>query len=191
MHNKGSHWKTSKFALNRAAILALANQGATLTEIVRQFGSGRTRMREFLRQNGVMREFSKSNPREKHGNWKGGRLIDQDDYVLVYAANHPSRRRLVPYMLEHRLVMEQHLGRCLHPSEVVHHRNKNKQDNRIENLELFSSNADHLASELAGHCPKWTAEGRRRILERKNRRGGNSAPRILPKGSVNGDQLLP
>jgi hypothetical protein len=43
------------------------------------------------------------------------------------------------YKLVHRWVMEKNIGRKLKPTEVIHHRDGNKRNNSIDNLELFSS----------------------------------------------------
>lgn len=89
---------------------------------------------------------------EKNHRWRGGRWLHQRKYWLVLTPDHPRADRK-GYVREHRLVMERHLGRYLDPKEVVHHRNHDTTDNRIENLELFASNADHKRSEhRAGQC---------------------------------------
>jgi len=79
---------------------------------------------------------------EKNPAWKGGKIIDREGYALILCPNHPHADRN-GYVLEHRLVMEAHLGRTLLPTEVVHHINGIRDDNRYENLMLFPSTAEH------------------------------------------------
>lgn len=64
----------------------------------------------------------------------------------TYIKDHSDQRSILSggYVLLHRKVMEEKLGRLLQPGECVHHVNGIRTDNRPENLELFSSHADHM-----------------------------------------------
>ncbi len=88
--------------------------------------------------------------KETHSyNWKGGRT--SQGYKWIYIRhNSPflamaNSNHAIP---EHRLVMAQFLGRCLHPWEVVHHKNHIRDDNKIENLELMQVDTHRLITIL-------------------------------------------
>ncbi len=68
--------------------------------------------------------------------WKGGKT-NSLGYILIKSPNHPFAG-VRGYVAEHRLVMEEYIGRLVTKNEVVHHINGIKSDNRIENLQLMT-----------------------------------------------------
>lgn len=75
---------------------------------------------------------------ELNSRWKGGRF-NQDGYVKILFPEHPRvQNKSNNYIFEHILVMEEKLGRFLFDGETIHHLNGVRDDNRIENLELWA-----------------------------------------------------
>ncbi len=87
-------------------------------------------------------KMGKSRSGNKNHRWKGGIRLN-NGYIHILMPNHPYADN-TGYIFQHRLIMEQHLGRFLSAREKVHHINGILTDNRIENLRLFSSNGKHM-----------------------------------------------
>jgi hypothetical protein len=90
---------------------------------------------------------------EHSPNYKG--KTNNNGYVYLHRPGHPLADKQ-GYVAEHRLVMADHMGRPLSRLEFVHHKNRNRADNRIENLELVSGR-DHMAEHWGTKsviCPK-------------------------------------
>jgi len=84
--------------------------------------------------------------------WRGGRKtnlgyeyvkLQKDDFYYPMADT-------AGYVREHRLIMAKHLGRCLQPWELVHHKNGNKRDNRLSNLKL-TTRGSHTIEHSKGY----------------------------------------
>ena len=61
---------------------------------------------------------------------------------------------------EHRTIMEKHLGRKLRSDELVHHKDRNKRNNALENLEL-TTRTKHISAhrdELTDGLRRWNAD---------------------------------
>ena len=65
-------------------------------------------------------------------------MVNKSGYVEIYLPEHPNST-IGGRVLEHRKIMSDHIGRALTSLETVHHKNGNRSDNRIENLELWNS----------------------------------------------------
>ena len=124
---------------DRDSVVTLWTAGDSTNAIMKKTGLGRDIVRRVLDDAEI--EIEKR-PSRLTGvaapNWRGGEHITGKGYAAVrITADHPfAEMRNGGYVLKHRYVMAEQLGRPLRPDESVHHMNGDRLDNRLENLQL-------------------------------------------------------
>lgn len=99
-----------------------------------------------------------------------GHSIENRGYILEIRRGHPNATKK-GYVRQHVYVMSEMLGRGLMKGEQVHHRNGVMNDNRIENLELWSG--QHPPGQRVSDLIAWAVE----VLDRYH-----DQPTLWPDG---------
>jgi hypothetical protein len=136
----------------------LADGTRSIAEIAALTGVSKTTVQRIVLAEDLPRLPAHSPSGKRNPSWKGGYLVSHDGYLYVSAYGHPSicsNKKI----RAHRFLMEMAIGRFLESGEIVDHVNGLSLDNRMENLRLFESNAEHLRHTLKGRVPRWSEAG--------------------------------
>ena len=80
--------------------------------------------------------------RENNNNWRGGEYIREDGYAMVYQPDHPHANQN-GYIRKSRYVIEKKIKSILPKDVIIHHINHNRSYDKMENLQILSSHAEH------------------------------------------------
>lgn len=154
-----------------AQIRALADGVRTSEEIGAALGVPPRNVRKYLSRYDLPRLREGSRAGADNHQFVAGRRVTLQGYAQVsppagHSTAKPRPGRPSTWIFEHRLVLEQKLGRPLLPTERVDHIDGLTLHNSPDNLRLFPSNAQHLRETLAGKAPRWSAAGYQNMLLR-------------------------
>lgn len=98
---------------------------------------------------------------ELNPSWRGGIYTHTEGYKMLMKPDHPFADARC-YVMEHRLIMEKHLGRYLSRNELVHHIDENIQNNDISNLQIMTPaehTRHHFSKDMNNiHCVRCGAD---------------------------------
>jgi len=178
----------------RLEAIKLREQGKSLNEIstilsvakssvstwVRHIPKPERFRKEIIKKERIAREKIIKEVREKNRTPLKIRILSGDGRWMMWAPEGYEGKKYIGnrYVYEHRYIMEQKLGRLLSYNEVVHHLNRNKLDNRPDNLEIKSRSTHttgHIIPAETGivvcaYCGKSIIREKRRI--RSNKKSG-------------------
>lgn len=66
------------------------------------------------------------------------KIVKNKPYLYAVVPDHPNASKH-GYVLAHRVIMENHIGRLLRSDEIVHHIDHNKDNNSVENLQIMTA----------------------------------------------------
>jgi len=160
-----------------ADVRRLADGTHSSQEIAEILGRNPRHIRKILTKYDLPRLNEGARSGAKNQAYVSGRRINHNGYAMVTAPeSHPHAKKYgnkkTGWIFEHRLVLEQKLGRYLLPEERVDHIDELTLHNHPDNLRLFGCNAAHLQSTLGGKVPHWSAEGRANMSKRHHQPTG-------------------
>jgi hypothetical protein len=127
------------------------DSGHTQVEIAEALGVSQKVVWRFMKNHGIKARVARKRDQrgEKNSSWKGGKRINENGYVEIYLPGYP-KAKPNGYVYEHIYIAERMLGRPLKSfgmrderTEVVHHINGIKTDNRPQNLLVLGVNEHH------------------------------------------------
>lgn len=140
-----------KYTMTRAEVIRMLTISPNGLQRLERYGDVKFKVdetsnyynkRKYYNKESVMRAAAR---RRKHSGRPGKPQKTKQGYIVVSFVSHPYCNSS-GYVYQHRLVMEEHLGRYLLPEEIVHHKDGNRSNNKISNLTLFSSQSEHLSN---------------------------------------------